>query len=100
VTGRIPDRAAVVPAVNYVRIPVMASGLLFLVFFPGIIRQGKGAYYRATGLTQAPYLGRWLLITAVLFGLSAAAYAVRLILIRRTPTGEPPSEEANGGEYL
>ena len=82
-TGRLPDRTPRIPPINYIRIPVMASGLLFLVFFPGIIRQGKGAYHRATGLTQAPFLDRWLLITAVLFGSSALAYGIRLLLVRR-----------------
>ncbi len=95
VTGRLPNLAPRVPPVNYVRIPVMASGLLFLMFFPGIIEQGKGSYNRATGLTQAPFLDRWLLITAALFGVSAVAYGVRLLLVRRGPeAGRVPSAEA------
>ncbi len=53
------------------------------MFFPGIIEQGSPAYLRATGLTQAPFLDRWLLITAVLFGTSAVAYAVRSVLVGR-----------------
>ncbi len=85
VTGRLPDRTPRVPPVNYVRIPVMASGLLFLMFFPGIIEQGKIAYHNATGLTQAPFLDRWLLISAALFGASALAYGIRLLLVRRHP---------------
>jgi hypothetical protein len=65
-------------AVNYVRLPLLASGLLFLLFFPGIIEQGADTYRAATGQTQAPFLGRWLLAVGVLFGVSAVAYAVRL----------------------
>jgi hypothetical protein len=91
VTGRLPDRTPPVSAINYVRIPVMASGLLFLMFFPGIIEQGKVAYHNATGLTQAPFLDRWLLITAVLFGSSALAYGIRILLVRRHPEGATPS---------
>ena len=99
--GRLPDRMPRVPPVNYIRIPTMASGLLFLMFFPGIIEQGRGAYLRATGLTQAPFLDRWLLITAVLFGASAVAYGVRLVLIRRRSVTEHLSSERDDGvEYL
>lgn len=83
ITGRLPDTVPRVSPINYLRIPGLASGLLFAMFFPGIIRQGKGAYLRATGLTQVPFLDRWLLITAVLFGVSAIAYALRLLLVWR-----------------
>jgi hypothetical protein len=101
VMGRLPDRMPRVPPVNYIRIPTMASGLLFLMFFPGIIEQGRGAYLRATGLTQAPFLDRWLLITAVLFGASAAAYGARLVLLRRrSVTEDLSSERGEGVEYL
>ena len=39
-----PRRAARAPgrAVNYVRVPALISGLLLLVFFPAISRQGRG----------------------------------------------------------
>jgi hypothetical protein len=101
VRGRLPDRTPRVPPINYVRIPTMASGLLFLMFFPGIIEQGKGAYLRATGLTQAPFLDRWLLITAALFGASALAYGIRVLLLVRKPvTEELPSEGHDGVEHV
>jgi hypothetical protein len=101
VTGRLPSTRPSVSPVNYLRIPVMASGLLFLMFFPGIIEQGKGAYLRATGLTQQPYLDRWLLITAALFGASAVAYAVRLLLVGRHRNGDgDPTESALSDERL
>lgn len=83
VSGKGADRLSEISPINYIRLPVMASGLLLLMFFPGIIQQGKGSYLRATGLTQAPYLERWLLLTAVFFGVSALAYAVRSLLVRR-----------------
>jgi hypothetical protein len=101
VTGRLPERTPRVPPINYVRIPAMASGLLFLMFLPGIIRQGKGTYHNATGLTQAPFLDRWILITAALFGVSAVAYVVRLLLVRRAShPGAPSSGEVDGVEHL
>lgn len=68
---------SVVPPLNYLRLPTLAAGLLFLVFFPGIVQQGSATYLAATGQTQAPFLTRWLLITAVLFGGSALVYAWR-----------------------
>jgi hypothetical protein len=83
VTGRAPGSRTLVSPVNYLRIPVMASGLLFLLFFPGIIKQGKASYIAATGLTQQPFLGRWLLLTALFFGVSAVAYALRSFTVRR-----------------
>jgi hypothetical protein len=70
-----------VPARNYVRIPALASGLALLIFWPGILRQGSTTYFAATGQTQQPFLGRWLLLTAVMFLVSASCYAVRLVLV-------------------
>jgi hypothetical protein len=66
------------PALNYVRVPTLAAGLSLLLFFPGIIQQGHFSYVAATGQTQQPFLGRWLLLTAALYGAAALAYAVRL----------------------
>jgi hypothetical protein len=100
VTGRLPDRTPRVSPINYVRLPVLASGLLFLMFLPGIIKQGKVTYHNATGMTQAPFLDRWLLITATLFGVSALAYGLRLLLVRRTIREHPTSGELDGAEYL
>ncbi|GAB2810229.1 hypothetical protein GCM10027176_13570 [Actinoallomurus bryophytorum] len=70
--------APLVPAVNHIRVPALGTGLLFLLFFPGIIQQGRQTYLAATGRTQEPYLGRWLLLVAALFAISAIIYAVRL----------------------
>jgi len=83
VTGRASRATPNVPARNYVRLPVMASGLLLLLFFPGIIRQGSVTYRNATGLTQEPYLARWLALTGVFFGVSAVAYGARTWSMRR-----------------
>lgn len=78
VRGRRGGGKPAVPVLNYLRIPILATGLLFLVFFPGIISQGAGSYLTATGQTQDPFFARWLLLTGVIFGLSAILYAVRL----------------------
>jgi len=81
--GHHPDWPPLVSAINYVRIPVLASGLPLLVFLPGIITQGAPTYLAATGQTQAPFLNRWLLFTAIAFALSAVAYAVHYTLAQR-----------------
>lgn len=64
-------------AVNHLRVPALLSGLLLLVFAPVILQRSEPAYGAASGLTQDAYLGRWLLLTGVLFLGSAVLYAVR-----------------------
>ncbi|HZC10091.1 MAG TPA: hypothetical protein VE485_08710 [Mycobacterium sp.] len=71
---------------NYLRIPALGSGLTLLVFLPGIIRQGASTYLAATGQTQQPFLGRWLLLTAAMFTTSAVVYLLRLAFASR-PSG-------------
>jgi hypothetical protein len=71
------------PLTNYVRMPTMAAGLTFLLFLPGIIQQGAVTYRNATGLTQAPFLHRWLLLVAVAYLVSAAWYVAKTILLHR-----------------
>lgn len=75
--------ASRIAAVNHLRVPLLGTGLLFLLFFPGIIGQGSQTYLDATGQTQEPYLGRWLLITAAMFLISAVVYAARIALTHR-----------------
>lgn len=70
-------------AVNFVRLPVLASGLTFLLFLPGIVGQGTATHLAATGLDQRPYLGRWLTLCAVFFAVSALVLAVRRATRRR-----------------
>lgn len=84
------DRLSVVvfhaARVNYLRAPAAASALLFVVYLPGIIRQGGDTYAAATGQTQEPFLGRWIALTAIGFALSGLVYVVRLALARRGST--------------
>lgn len=78
---------------NYIRVPALGAGLTLLIFLPGIIEQGASTYQAATGQTQQPFLGRWLLLAAVMFGVSAAAYAIRLAAARRrAPLSEAQQE--------
>ena len=80
---RPPRSETSVPVLNYVRVPALGAGLTLLMFLPGIIEQGAPTYAAATGQTQEPFLGRWLLLTAALFATSAGLYATRLVLARR-----------------
>src|SRR5947207_7312107 len=64
--------------INHVRIPALLSGLLLLMFFPLVLGLGARTYRSATGLDTGPFLGRWLLVTAVLFALSGVLYVGRL----------------------
>jgi hypothetical protein len=74
---------ASVPLLNYLRVPALGAGLTLLLFLPGIIEQGARTYAAATGQTQEPFLGRWLLLTAAMFAISAGLYAIRLVKARR-----------------
>lgn len=91
---RLPEHARpTVPVVNFVRVPALATGLTFLLFWPGIVAQGAEAYLTATGLTQEPYLRRWLLLVAVFWVLSAVTYAVRLATAAREGRAPVPDPE-------
>lgn len=79
-SSRIPRPR--VPLVNYLRVPALGSALTLLLFLPGIIKQGAPIVLAATGQTQEPFLGRWLLMTAAMFGISAILYAARLATAR------------------
>ncbi|MEV0889080.1 hypothetical protein AB0J03_35485 [Streptomyces microflavus] len=79
--------------INHVRVPVFLSGLLFLTYFPLILERG-GRFTAYTTLPDDVFLGRWLLITAALFGLSALALLIRVF--RSRPTRRAPA----GGDDL
>ena len=67
-----------VPWINHVRVPVVISGLLMLVFFPLIFRLPRGIFEAVTTYSSEVYLGRYLAIVGALFLISAVIYAVRL----------------------
>ena len=64
-------------SINYVRVPAMLSGLLFLVWFPLILEKAPGLYRSVTGVEPPDYLARWLLITAGLFAASLLVAVLR-----------------------
>jgi hypothetical protein len=80
--GRATRYPRAVPVVNYLRMPTLATALTFFLFLPGIIEQGAFTYHAATGLTQEPFLGRWLLLVAAFYLVSAVCYAVRTVMTR------------------
>jgi hypothetical protein len=48
------------------------------MFFPLVLGLGARSYRSATGLGTGVYLGRWLLVSAVVFALSGLLYLWRL----------------------
>ncbi|GAA0607058.1 hypothetical protein GCM10009547_06230 [Sporichthya brevicatena] len=76
---RRPGRVA---WLNFVRIPLAVSGILLLMFSPLILRQAESYEYK-TGRPIDEFVGRWLLVTAILAAISALWYAVRVAFVRR-----------------
>jgi hypothetical protein len=74
---RLPPTLPSVQWINYLRVPVVLSGLLLLIWFPLIFRLPAG-FQASTTLSLDPYLWHWLAVTGALFTLSAAALALRL----------------------
>jgi hypothetical protein len=70
-----PAATVPVPGRVYLRVPVILSGVLLLVFGPEILDLGDSTYHVASGQHQHVYLARYLAIVAVMFSLSALAYA-------------------------
>lgn len=93
---RHPQRLARVPSINHIRVPVIVSGILLLISFPLVFKLDVKDYHSATGLNPDPYLGRWLLITAVAFAGSAILYAIRLARAGRAGTSERSGAKASG----
>jgi hypothetical protein len=63
--------------INYLRVPVVLSGILLLMWFPLIFRLPK-RFQDYTTLSVNPYLGHWLAVTGALFLLSALVLALRM----------------------
>ncbi len=64
--------------INHVRVPVFLSGLLLLTYFPLILGRVSHRYTLYTTLSADVFLGRWLIVTAALFALSAVALLIRM----------------------
>jgi hypothetical protein len=74
--GDQPSRLRIA-ALNHLRIPVLLSGLMLLVWYPLVLSRAPGGFERTTGFSADVYLERWLLFTAVLFAGSAILLAAR-----------------------
>jgi predicted metal-binding membrane protein len=74
--GRAAPRG--VSPVNHVRVPLLLSAVLLLVWAPLILGLGEETYAASSGLSKDPFLGRWLAVTAALVLGSAALYGLRL----------------------
>jgi hypothetical protein len=72
-----------IAALNHVRAPALLAGLLLLVWFPLIAAKAPRTFMRSAGQDVGVYLGRWLLVTAVLFAGSALLFAVRVRALAR-----------------
>jgi hypothetical protein len=72
-----PRRRALL-TLNHIRIPAAMSLLLLLISFPLVFQLDEPRYELTTGLGLDRFLGNWLLITAVLFGVSGLLLALKL----------------------
>jgi hypothetical protein len=75
---------ASVPLINHIRVPAVLSAVMLLISFPLVLRHSEPAYHTASGLTEQPYLGRWLLLTGSAFAVSAVIYLARFLRTRRS----------------
>jgi Na+/melibiose symporter-like transporter len=80
------------PGWVYVRIPLLLSGLLLLVFGAEIFEEGDQTFHVASGQHQHVYLTRYLIIVAVSFVLSALAFVLRSARDRRGEPHDSPAE--------
>ncbi len=62
--------------INFVRVPVLVTGLVFLLWFPLILGLNARTYRDASGLGTGRFLGRFLVFTATVFLVSAALYCL------------------------
>jgi hypothetical protein len=83
------DAHRAVPIVNHVRFPLALTALLFLVWFPRILDRQPQNFERALGYAPPDFLGRWLAVSAGMFVLSAAVYAVRRVRASAAAAPQP-----------
>lgn len=71
--------------INFVRVPVpvLLTGLVFLVWFPLILGANAKTYRDASGLGTGHFFGRFLVFTTAVFLVSAALYCLRLLRWQR-----------------
>ncbi|MGQ0624989.1 MAG: hypothetical protein ACT4PP_10140 [Sporichthyaceae bacterium] len=74
---RRPGRVA---WINFVRVPAAISAIMFVVYSPVIL--GKATSFQSKTLRSTDaYLGHWLLVSAVLAGISLTAYLARVLVV-------------------
>ena len=85
----LPGRPAAPTTINHIRVPLLGAVLTFLVFFPGIVRQGEPVVIAQSGLDQSPFLLRWVLLVVAMALVSALVFAVRTrrAVTRRSAAG-------------
>jgi hypothetical protein len=95
--GRLPRARGPVrpPAINYLRVPAVISGILLLVYFPLILGLASANYRNDTGHSLSGYTRNWLLVTAALFVGSALLYSA-LSIRRRQRSPRPVREHPRG----
>jgi hypothetical protein len=86
-----PGRGPRPPAVNFVRVPAVLSGVMLVVALPLVLGLNEGTYEAATGRSLQPYLGRWLLFTGLVFSASALLYAWGLLRNGRVTGSRRPA---------
>jgi hypothetical protein len=79
-----------IAALNHLRAPALASGLLLLVWFPLVSERAPRTFMRASGVDAGVYLERWLLLTALLFVGSALLFALRIRVLARATLPQSP----------
>ena len=82
----LPDVPAAPTTVNHIRVPLLGAALTFLVFFPGIVRQGEPVVIGQSGLDQSPFLLRWVLLVVGMTVVSVLVFVVRSRRARRALT--------------
>ncbi|MCB0864862.1 MAG: hypothetical protein KDB58_04030 [Solirubrobacterales bacterium] len=94
----LKTRAMTVHAYNHIRVPVGFSLVLLLVYLPLILRLAPDEYMGTTGRSVDVYLGRWLLLSAAGFLVSAIAYAITLRRGVPVPDASRPPASSEPGE--
>jgi len=80
------ERSSGVRIINHLRVPAGISLLLLLVFFPSVCGRNTGNLTRVGAVEPEGYLERWLLASALLFGVSLLLLLVRLGRAGALPT--------------
>jgi hypothetical protein len=65
------------------------AAMLLLVWYPLIASRAE-SFHRETGRTTQAYRGHWLFVSAMLFGLSATWYLVRVAVVARARRDHRP----------